>query len=175
MIVPFSRNGLQQLSINFRAIMLMAEVYPSALPLLLHILAVNIKVPERTVKVGVLSLLCLILPDFSFDFVLQVFMYHLLDQNPQHITTSLLKEYLTVLPLMAVEAAASKLLCGRLPWSDLICLPFTRLIHPPSADDVTLFEQKMSKRCGLDFNRKLALAFPMTGKMSKRDIHCECR
>ena len=51
MIVSFSQMQLQELSINYRAMMLVAEAYPSSLPLMLHIFAVNMQVPERTIKV----------------------------------------------------------------------------------------------------------------------------
>ena len=102
-------------------------------------------------------------------------MYHVLDCNPQHITIPLLKELFTVIPLMAAEAAACKLLSGGLPWCDLLCMPLTCLIHPPTSDDVHDFERKMTKRCGGDFNRNLATAFPVMSRTSKRDIHCDCR
>lgn len=102
-------------------------------------------------------------------------MYHVLDSNPQHITTSLLKEFFTVIPLMAADAVACKLLPGGLPWPDLLCMPLTCLIRPPSSDDIHQFERKMTSRCGGDFNRNLASACPVISRTSKRDIHCDCR
>ncbi len=88
---------------------------------------------------------------------------------------SLLKEYLNVLPLAAVETAAVHHFSSRLPWADLLCLPLTTLIQAPSAVQTHEFERKMSKRCGGDFNRNLAGIFPAQGKASKKDIFCECR
>jgi hypothetical protein len=53
MIVPISQMRAQEISISFRSLMLIAEVYPTVLPLVLHILAVNMRVPDRAVKVRV--------------------------------------------------------------------------------------------------------------------------
>ena len=88
---------------------------------------------------------------------------------------SLLKEYLNVLPLAAVEAAAVHHFSARLPWADVLCLPLTTLIQAPSAVQTHEFERKMLKRCGGDFNRNLAGIFPAQGKASKKNIFCECR
>jgi hypothetical protein len=52
---------LQAVSISFRALMLVAEAYPSTLPLMLHIFAINMQVPDRTIKVA-----CLILDSVVF-------------------------------------------------------------------------------------------------------------
>jgi hypothetical protein len=106
---------------------------------------------------------------------LQAFVSHILECNPQHITVSLLKEYLNVLPLAAVEVAAVHHFSARLPRADLLCLPLTTLIQAPSAVQTHEFERKMLKRCGGDFNRNLAGIFPAQGKASKKNIFCECR
>ena len=110
----------------------------------------------------------------------QAFLYHILECNPQHITHILLKEYLLVVPFMAVDAEATKLASGksrdRLPWAELLCMPLTCLIRAPTSDEAAEFEQKMGKRCGGDFNRNLAVASFVTPKpMSKSDVHCSCR
>ena len=111
----------------------------------------------------------------AINSIFQAFLYHILDCNPHHITIALLKEYLTILPLIAVEASASNSLPNRLPWADVICMPLTSLIRAPTLDEAREFELKMTKRCGGDFNRNLALCFPIAGEMSKRDIYCRCR
>ena len=59
MIVPISQMRAQEISISFRALMFIAEVQPTALPLVLHILAVNMRVPDRAIKVSVCSNLSL--------------------------------------------------------------------------------------------------------------------
>lgn len=51
MIFAFSHMRLQSISISFRALMLIAEAYPTTLPLMLHILVVNMRVPDRSIKV----------------------------------------------------------------------------------------------------------------------------
>ncbi len=50
-IVPLSTLHPYELTINARAMMLVAEAYPSTLPLMLHIFAMNMQLPERLIKV----------------------------------------------------------------------------------------------------------------------------
>ncbi len=80
-----------------------------------------------------------------------------------------------MLPLAAVEAAAFHHYSHRLPWADLLCMPLTCLIQAPTANEVHEFERKMSKRCGGDFNRNLAVVCPSLPAVSKRGIECICR
>jgi hypothetical protein len=104
----------------------------------------------------------------------QAFVSHILENNPQHITINLLKEYFTVLPFMATDCAAFHHYSCRLPWADSLCMPFTLLIQAPAMADAQEFERRMANRCGGDFNRNLALVTPPPERRSKKGIECLC-